>query len=169
MSDATPPMPHSTPLLVGVGRWFEDNAVLIVFVLVALAIRLHWNLEVHPPGDYIYSDMNGYVRRADGIYDLWQREQGVRAPREERVVLGRRPRIAHEPIGAGDVPVHVRVDVVAGRVHHEVPVQPHDQRPEQHDEVPAMTDDPVERASHARRTRAGGRVGRQGVDQRAMG
>lgn len=35
--------------------------------LAALAVRLHWNLHVHPLGDYIYSDMNGYVQRADRL------------------------------------------------------------------------------------------------------
>ncbi len=35
----------------------------------ALAVRLHWNLVVHPLGDYIYSDMNGYVQRADRLLD----------------------------------------------------------------------------------------------------
>jgi hypothetical protein len=65
-----------------VGRWFEDNAVLLVFVLAALAIRLHWNLEVHPPGDYIYSDMNGYIRRAEGIVHLWDRDGTVWHPSE---------------------------------------------------------------------------------------
>ncbi len=79
MNDATPAPPR---WLARLGRWFEDNAVLLVFVFAALAIRLHWNLEVHPPGDYIYSDMNGYVRRADGIYDLWQREHTLWRPNE---------------------------------------------------------------------------------------
>ncbi len=52
--------------------WVEDNLGLIVVVLAALAIRLHWNLEVHPAGEYIYSDMRGYTRRADGMFQsLW--------------------------------------------------------------------------------------------------
>ena len=52
--------------------WAVDNAWLILVVLAALAVRLHWNLEVHPPGEYIYSDMRGYMRRADGMFDnLW--------------------------------------------------------------------------------------------------
>lgn len=37
--------------------------------LAALVVRLHWTLVVHPPGDYIYSDMNGYVQRADRLLE----------------------------------------------------------------------------------------------------
>lgn len=37
--------------------------------VLALVIRLHWNLEVHLPGDFNYSDMNGYVARADQLLD----------------------------------------------------------------------------------------------------
>jgi hypothetical protein len=85
MNDATPSTAPARPL-AAMGRqglaWFEDNAVLFVFVAAALAIRLHWNLEVHPPGDYIYSDMNGYVRRAEGIFDLWHRMGTVWRPNE---------------------------------------------------------------------------------------
>jgi hypothetical protein len=52
--------------------WALDNAWLIVVVLAALAVRLHWNLEIHPPGEYIYSDMRGYTRRADAMFQsLW--------------------------------------------------------------------------------------------------
>ena len=36
---------------------------LAIFVL-ALALRLFWVLQVHPPADFIYSDMSGYVARA---------------------------------------------------------------------------------------------------------
>ncbi|MEM6290247.1 MAG: hypothetical protein AAGA54_03250 [Myxococcota bacterium] len=52
--------------------WCEENLWLFVLVIGAFAIRLHWNLEVHPLGDYIYSDMRGYARRADGMFkNLW--------------------------------------------------------------------------------------------------
>jgi hypothetical protein len=51
-----------------------EHRWLITFVLVAFAVRLHWNLVVHPPGDFIYSDMRGYLRRADGLFDnKWER------------------------------------------------------------------------------------------------
>ncbi len=38
-------------------------------MLAALAVRLHWNLMVHPLGDYVSSDMRGYVSRADQLID----------------------------------------------------------------------------------------------------
>lgn len=40
---------------------------MICIFLGALAVRLHWNLEVHPLGDYVYSDMHGYVSRAERL------------------------------------------------------------------------------------------------------
>lgn len=52
--------------------WTEDNLWLIAIVLAALAVRLHWNLEAHPAAEYIYSDMRGYSRRADSMFQsLW--------------------------------------------------------------------------------------------------
>ena len=54
-------------------RWlYEQRWLLFVFV-AALLVRLHWNLVVHPIGDYIFSDMNGYVTRADRMLsDPWK-------------------------------------------------------------------------------------------------
>ena len=37
--------------------------------LAALAVRLHWNLAIHPPEDYVYSDMHGYVTRGLAALD----------------------------------------------------------------------------------------------------
>ncbi|WP_052553914.1 ArnT family glycosyltransferase [Enhygromyxa salina] len=45
-------------------RWW----VLVLFV-AALIVRLNWNLNVHPHGEYIYSDMKGYWGRADSLLD----------------------------------------------------------------------------------------------------
>ena len=45
--------------------WLYRNRWLIAIVLGALAVRLHWNLLVHPLGDYQSSDMRGYTSRAD--------------------------------------------------------------------------------------------------------
>lgn len=42
--------------------------ILILF-LAALIVRLHWNLIVHPLGQFLYSDMKGYWGRADRILD----------------------------------------------------------------------------------------------------
>ncbi len=40
----------------------------LVFLLVgALAVRLCWTLWLHPPADYVYSDMAGYVFRAERL------------------------------------------------------------------------------------------------------
>ncbi len=53
-------------------RVLFEQRYLLTFFFVALVIRLHWNLVVHPPGDFIYSDMRGYLRRADAMFDdLW--------------------------------------------------------------------------------------------------
>lgn len=51
----------------GVPPWLVHWAWLISIFVAALVVRLHWNLEIHPPGEYIYSDMNGYVSRADRL------------------------------------------------------------------------------------------------------
>ena len=57
---STPPSTVSARL----ARWlYEQRWVLLVFI-GALITRWHWNSVVHPLGDYIYSDMNGYVSRA---------------------------------------------------------------------------------------------------------
>ena len=56
---------------------------------------------------------------------------------------GLEPVLEH-PIGSGHVPVHVRVHVVAQRVHVEVPVQPHHQRAQQDRQQPALAHEPGE-------------------------
>lgn len=56
-------------ILVGCGRWLYEQRWFIALFVAALLVRLHWNLVVHPLGDYIYSDMNGYVSRADRLLD----------------------------------------------------------------------------------------------------
>lgn len=45
--------------------WLYRNRWLIAIVLASLAVRLHWNLLVHPLGDYQSSDMRGYTSRAE--------------------------------------------------------------------------------------------------------
>lgn len=49
------------------GDWYDENRWLVWLFLAALAIRLHWNLSVHPLGEYQYSDMRGYTSRADRL------------------------------------------------------------------------------------------------------
>jgi hypothetical protein len=45
-------------------RWW----VLVLFI-AALLVRLRWNLSVHPIDQFVYSDMNGYLSRADRLLD----------------------------------------------------------------------------------------------------
>ncbi len=53
--------------------WLWTQRWLLCIFLGALAVRLHWNLAVHPLGDYVYSDMNGYVQRAERLLrDFWE-------------------------------------------------------------------------------------------------
>ncbi len=47
--------------------WLVEERWLLCLFIAALVVRLHWNLEVHPLGEYIYSDMHGYVSRADRL------------------------------------------------------------------------------------------------------
>lgn len=42
---------------------------LVVVTLAALAVRLVWNLVVHPPLAYAFSDMGGYLERAQTSID----------------------------------------------------------------------------------------------------
>ncbi|MFZ6181595.1 ArnT family glycosyltransferase [Nannocystis pusilla] len=49
--------------------WLYRNRWPLVIVLGAFLVRLHWNLLVHPLGDYVSSDMKGYVSRADQMID----------------------------------------------------------------------------------------------------
>lgn len=46
----------------------RHRSLLWVFAL-ALVVRLVWNLAVHPPSDYLYSDMGGYAERANRMID----------------------------------------------------------------------------------------------------
>ena len=74
MASLSPPStPHGVPAAAPKGwpqritAWLWAERWLICIFLGALAVRLHWNLEVHPLGDYVYSDMNGYVQRAERL------------------------------------------------------------------------------------------------------
>jgi 4-amino-4-deoxy-L-arabinose transferase-like glycosyltransferase len=42
---------------------------LVVVTLAALAVRLAWNLWIHRPLDYVFSDMGGYLERAQTRLD----------------------------------------------------------------------------------------------------
>ena len=45
-------------------RWWA-----LVLFMAAFIVRLHWNLVVHPLDEYVYSDMKGYLTRADAVLD----------------------------------------------------------------------------------------------------
>jgi hypothetical protein len=45
-------------------QWLARNAGLVAVTLLALAVRLIWNLSVHPPLEYRRSDMGMYLGRA---------------------------------------------------------------------------------------------------------
>ena len=49
-------------LLLPAQRW---NAVAILAIVLGAALRIVWILVVHPPVDFVYSDMRGYVSRAE--------------------------------------------------------------------------------------------------------
>lgn len=74
-SPAAPLLPARRPwlgpsiLLRRVAAWIVQERWLLAIFVAALLVRLHWNLVVHPLGDYVYSDMNGYVSRADRMLD----------------------------------------------------------------------------------------------------
>lgn len=48
-------------------RFLRREAWVIVITLLALATRLYWNLVVHPPREYVFSDMQGYYARAEDL------------------------------------------------------------------------------------------------------
>lgn len=49
--------------------WSAKHRSLLGVSLLALAVRLYWNLKVHPPLDYIHSDMGAYLGRANLLLD----------------------------------------------------------------------------------------------------
>lgn len=54
--------------------WLWRHRWPIGVMLLALGLRLWWNLGLHPPEDHVYSDMGGYVRRAERLVeDPWAR------------------------------------------------------------------------------------------------
>ncbi|HFE45871.1 MAG TPA: hypothetical protein ENJ18_10345, partial [Nannocystis exedens] len=46
--------------------WIRPNLkVIAILFALALASRLAWALWLHPPGNYVFSDMGQYIRRAN--------------------------------------------------------------------------------------------------------
>jgi hypothetical protein len=65
--------PHRPPVTDRLVAWLAADRkrrwwVLVLFV-AALLVRLRWNLSVHPLDQFIYSDMKGYIGRADALLD----------------------------------------------------------------------------------------------------
>ena len=61
------------PMLGLMGAWLDADRkrrwwVLVLFI-AAFIVRVRWNLTVHPFDQYLYSDMKGYLGRADGVLD----------------------------------------------------------------------------------------------------
>ena len=52
-----------------VRAFFRRNRALFVITLLALIVRLVWNLAFHNPLDFAYSDMGGYLGRANEMLD----------------------------------------------------------------------------------------------------
>jgi 4-amino-4-deoxy-L-arabinose transferase-like glycosyltransferase len=48
---------------------FDRNRSLLLVTLAALALRLWWNLSVHRPTDFAYSDMGAYLERGNLMVD----------------------------------------------------------------------------------------------------
>lgn len=53
------------PILSPIRAFFRRHRGLFLVTLLALVVRLVWNLGVHNPVDFAYSDMGGYLARAD--------------------------------------------------------------------------------------------------------
>lgn len=60
--DPPPAAPASTA-----PRFVPDRRFLLALVVLALLTRLLWGLWLHPPGDYVFSDMKKYVDRAQDL------------------------------------------------------------------------------------------------------
>lgn len=68
--------PWPVRVAAALGAWLVRNRWPIVVFLAALVVRVHWNLRVHPPADYVYSDMNGYVGRASALFnEVWGKRE----------------------------------------------------------------------------------------------
>jgi hypothetical protein len=69
-------VPSRRRMPAAIGAWVVHNRWPLAIFVAALVVRLHWNLRVHPPADYVYSDMNGYVGRAASLFqDLWGKRE----------------------------------------------------------------------------------------------
>lgn len=58
-------MTFGTRATVRASAFLARHRALILVTLAALVVRLVWNLAIHNPVDHAYSDMGGYLARAD--------------------------------------------------------------------------------------------------------
>jgi hypothetical protein len=72
-----------TPILEGARErpptkrgWAARHRDLLIVTLAALAVRLVWNLSVHRPMDFVFSDMGGYLERARTSIDFPDQPRG---------------------------------------------------------------------------------------------
>lgn len=71
------PVLEASPIVDPRARLLPDRRVLLWLTLAALVTRLLWVLVVHPPGDYVFSDMGMYVKRARDLVNVGV-QSGVR-------------------------------------------------------------------------------------------
>ncbi|MFO0756471.1 MAG: glycosyltransferase family 39 protein [Byssovorax sp.] len=48
-------------------RGLARHLRLFMVTVAALSVRLNWNLRIHPPAEFAYSDMGGYIERATAM------------------------------------------------------------------------------------------------------
>ena len=66
------------PILFLLRTWSWKHRGTILVTLAALAVRLSWNLAVHRPTDFAFSDMGGYLDRgARMIAEPWHRDPAL--------------------------------------------------------------------------------------------
>jgi hypothetical protein len=66
------------PILFLLRTWPSKHRGLILVTLAALAVRLWWNLLVHRPTDFAFSDMGGYLDRGALVVDEpWRRDPSL--------------------------------------------------------------------------------------------
>jgi hypothetical protein len=61
--------PPASPVMAAGGRLEPSRRWVLALTVLALLSRLVWVLVVHPPGDYVFSDMAKYVDRAQDLAD----------------------------------------------------------------------------------------------------
>lgn len=70
-ADAAPAVPKTS---IGIA---PNRRLLLWLTVLALVTRLVWVLVIHPPGDYVFSDMGMYVKRARDLVNIGV-QSGVR-------------------------------------------------------------------------------------------